>query len=213
MYFEARMVLFVPSILYVGRKDATFKISNEREDFTMKKMMSKLAKKGLDLLEKNASKKANAECMGFLYEPKVPKKLKKTLCLMLASAVTTVALFGGSVTNCFAATHNEENWQTLVTNPTSTLKSSNMCLYITPESYRWAVTSHYSSSGYGKVTLSGVNTSISILYGQGAVLTEEGYRDFKIDYRSMSGADFARLKVMMDYDSYPTQFFGYGKLL
>lgn len=179
----------------------------------MKKMISKMAKKGLALLEKNATKKANAECVGMMYEPKIPKKLKKTLCLVLVCVLMAGTLFGGNTTNYYAADHNEETWQTLVTNPTSTLKTSNMCLYITSESYRWAVTSHYTSSGYGKVTLSGVNTTISILYGQGDVLTEEGYRDFEIDYRSMSGEDFARLKVTMDYDSYPTQFTGYGKLI
>ena len=174
---------------------------------------NKVIKKGLQALEKIAEKKANSECYGIIYEPKVPKKLKQTLCLMFASVLTAVTLLGGSASNYYAAVHSEETWETLVTNPTSTLNTSNMCLYITSESYRWAVTSHYTSSGYGRVTLSGVNTTINILYGQGAVLTEEGYRDFEINYKSMAGADFARLKVTMSYDSYPTRFSGYGKLL
>ena len=43
----------------------------------MKKLLTKIAKKGLCVLEQNASKKANAECVGFMYEPKIPEKLKK----------------------------------------------------------------------------------------------------------------------------------------
>ena len=43
----------------------------------MKKLFVRATKTTLNLLEKRAEKKANAECIGFMYEPKIPKKLKK----------------------------------------------------------------------------------------------------------------------------------------
>lgn len=105
-----------------------------------------------------------------------------------------------------------DNWQTLVTSPSSTTYTDIVSLYITTETYQWGVTSHYTSSGYGKVTLNGYNAFTTILNGQGRVLTEEGTRNFVI-YMDTSGQTYAKFKITMDYDSYPTSFSGYVKII
>ena len=144
---------------------------------------------------------------------RLTKISKKTLGLVLACVLTTLTLLGGSSTNYYAADHKYETWETLVTNPTSTLKTSNLCLYIGKERYHWAVTSHYCGGGYGQVTLSEVNALIEVEEGKGKVLSQEGHRYFRITHITINNPDYARFKVIMDYDGYPTRFSGYAEAL
>ncbi|MBQ2901804.1 MAG: cyclic lactone autoinducer peptide [Agathobacter sp.] len=177
----------------------------------MKKMISKMAKKGLALLEKNATKKANAECVGMMYEPKIPKKLKKTLCLVLVCVLATGTLFGGSATNYYAAECKYEEWQTSMYSPISSTYTDLVNLYVTTETYEWAVTSYNIPNSYGEVKLNGNNCFTTILNG-GRILNTIGQRDFTIYMDITAGYDYAQFKITMGYDSYPTWFNGYVKI-
>lgn len=177
----------------------------------MKNVLRKVAKRGLNVLEKNAVKKANSECVGFMYEPKVPKKLKKMLCLTLVCMLTMVTVLAGEPTKYQAAEHTYKEWQTIMVSPASSTYSSYVNLYISDEIYQWAVTSYSVPNSYGKVTLNGSNCDTTILNG-GRSLTCVGSRDFTIDIDLTAGYQYAQFKVEMDYDGYPSWFKGYIKI-
>ena len=179
----------------------------------MKNLLTKIAKKGLCVLEKNASKKANAECVGFMYEPKIPKKLKKMLCLGLACVLTTVTLLGGSAGKYYAANYVE--WQTMKTSPISTLDTDITKLYYDEDkTYRWAVTSCQVPSGYGQVTLNGNNVTVQMKYNYNHALNAVGYKDYTVsNFSGDSNNYYAICTIIMGYDSYPTMFSGYAKIL
>lgn len=168
--------------------------------------------KGLELLEKIAEKKANSECYGILYEPKVPKKLKKTLCLTLACMLTAVTVLAGGPTKYQAAEHTYKDWQTIMGSPASSTYVTSVSLYITTEPYQWAVTSYSVPNSYGKVTLNGYNCFTTILNG-GRELSSVGSRNFTIYMDMTAGYAYAQFKVTMDYDGYPSWFKGYIKIL
>lgn len=177
----------------------------------MKKVLSKVAKKGLNALEKNAFKKANAECVGFMHEPKILKKLKKTLCLVLVCVLTTATLLGGSASKYYAADYTYAEWSIIKGSPVNSTYTDIVSLYITSEPYQWAVTSYNIPNGYGEVKLNGYNCFTTILDG-GRVLTGIGTRNFTI-YMDTTDQVYAKFKITMGYDSYPTWFNGYVKIL
>lgn len=178
----------------------------------MKNLLSGVAKRGLDVLEKTATKKAEKECPGFLYEPKVPKKLKKTLCLALAGLLTAVTVLAGSTTNYYAADYLKAPWQTYARSSTLKHDTEIVSLYITTETYRWSVLSCSVPNGYGKVTLNGYNAFTTILNGENRELTQEGSRDFVI-FMDTTGQTYAQFKITMSYVDYPTVFVGFIEIL
>lgn len=211
LYFKASIMLFMPDALNAFWESANVKLSI-RGGFSMKETMkNKVIKRGLGVLEKIAEKKANSECFGIIYEPKVPKKLKKTLCLVLACVFTMVTLFGGSVSKFYAAEHLNVEWQTSMYSPINSTYTDLVSLYITDETYQWGVTSYNIPNSFGKVRLDGSNCSVTTING-GQTLTTIGTRDFTIEIDTTAGYKFAQFLITMSYDSYPTWFEGYVKI-
>ena len=147
-----------------------------------------------------------------MYEPKMPKKLKKTLCLALACILTAVTVLAGSTINCYAADYLKAPWQTAARSSTFIHDTEIVSLYITTETYRWSVLSCSVPDGYGKVKLNGYNAFTTILNGENRELTQEGSRDFVI-YMDTTGQTYAQFKVTMSYVGYPTVYVGFIEIL
>ena len=174
------------------------------------KVKHKLSKKGLKFLERNAERKANAECSGFFYEQKVPNKLKKTITMGLVCVLTVVGVLAGSVGTYKADNYGYRTWSIMVASPASSNYVDYVELYNSPrENYKWAVTAFKIPSGYGKVDLSSRDCTITMNAGNN-VLTSIASKTFKV-----SGAtnDYVTFQIKMSYDSYPTSFSGYVQLL
>lgn len=175
----------------------------------MKSLLSYVVKKEFNILEKKAEK--NSECLDFLCEPKVPKKLKKTFSLALACILTAATVLAGSTVKCLAAEHENEVWATYATSPGNTKNSNTVFMYISDKQYTWAVTSASAASGYGYVTLSGVNNTLRMVSGNQS-LTQVGSKKFTISNVNTSSYMYAAFDVTMRYESYPTTFSGYIKI-
>lgn len=179
-----------------------------------KNLINKLTEKGLTMLERRAEKKANAECLCFIYEPKVPKKLKKTICMGLACLLTVVTVLVGSSGNYYAAdSYSYRSWSTVAAYSGGPATSTTVSMYNTNERYQWTVTSHSVPSGYGCVKLTGVNNKVVMVSGTN-MLTDEGSKQFKRTNPVVTAANpYMRFKITMDYDSYTTVFSGNIKIL
>ena len=179
----------------------------------MKKIVETVSKKALSILEKRAEKKANAECIGFMYEPKIPKKLKKNVCILLACVLAVSGVLVGSADFYKAdVQYYNESWQTIASNPGYVDVDDTVLMYYSPaQTYEWAVTSYTASSGFGMVTLSSTNMNITMVNGTNR-LTQVGARQFKV-VRSSSVNDYAVIRITMDYDNYVTAYSGYVKIL
>ena len=178
----------------------------------MGNLLKTLTKKGLNVLEKRAEKKANAECVGLMYEPKVPKKLKKTICRGLACILAIGGVLVGSAEMYRAEDYNYRSWTTRATNPADIYRIKTVSLYDTLEQYEWAVTSHSVPSGYGCVTLTGENNTIEMLSGFN-MLTEEGVKRFKRTNPDTSSTPYMRFRLTLSCDSYTSIYNGYIKIL
>ena len=137
---------------------------------------------------------------------------------MLVSILTAVTLFG-RCTSAFWARETEldyeyELWNTYVTNPNNKKEIDYVTLYISYDTYRWAVTSYRSDSGYGSVRLDGYNCTIQINGTGSNVLTGNGYRDFVTTYVDTQDR-YSTFRVLMDYDNayVTTTYSGYVELL
>ena len=179
----------------------------------MKTLIAKLTQKGLVLLEKRAEKKAHSECLGIVYEPKIPKKLKKNICMLLACVLAVSGVLVGSADLYKAdVQYYNESWQTIASNPGYVDVDDTVLMYYSPaQTYEWAVTSYTASSGFGMVTLSSTNMNITMVNGTNR-LTQVGARQFKV-VRSSSVNDYAVIRITMDYDNYVTAYSGYVKIL
>ena len=179
----------------------------------MEKTLKNVMKKGLDMLEKRAERKANAECLGWIYEPKVPKKLKKTVCMGLACVTAIATILVGNPQNYKADSFSYREWDIMMTSPGSGAQYRDKSMYATTEKYEWAVTSCYSASGYGLVSLEGLNCTIEMLDGEGiAALTTKGEKEF-VQYNKVSTDTYVRFRVYLSFDSYVTHYSGYIDIL
>lgn len=135
-----------------------------------KRMITNLTRKGLHLLERRAEKKANAECFGLVYEPKIPNKLKRNIAKGLACALAITGVLASSVGTYKADSYNNRSWTTYRINVANGSRTSMVYLYNTklPEYYEWAVTSMNVSGGYGYVELSGINNDVIMRNSSGA---------------------------------------------
>ena len=208
-------MLFVPKGLNVFGVSASVKLSITKEVFSMKdNVKNKVIKKGLQALEKIAEKKANSECYGIIYEPKVPKKLKKTLCLMLASVITAGTLFGGSVSNYYAQDYEYAQWTTIRINPSTSGGSGLTELYVTTrEQYKWAVTDYEDPGKDAFVRLDGVNVSLRFVNTTSNTLNKVGSKLFTIyNIRTTEAIPYAQFNTALTCYSYITRFTGYTKI-
>ena len=175
-------------------------------------VLSNLAKGGLKVLERQAEKKANAECRGYLYEPKVPTKLKKTITMGLVCVLTVVGVLAGSANTYKAENFKYKNWSTSMYSPASSTYADTQRLYYSPdEDYRWAVTSFGTPSGYGQVTLSSRNVNFKMHLGN-KILNTVASKDFNVTGWKNSAGDYATFTITMNYDTYSTWFKGYVKI-
>lgn len=178
-----------------------------------KELIKNLSRKGLRGLERTAEKKASKECSGFLYEPKLPQKLRKTVTMALVAMLTVVSILAGEVTTYKAADYNYKDWSIMIASPASTTNFTTVSLYVTDENYQWAVTKYQTASGYGMVTISGLNNTVVSSAGNTS-LTQTASKKFKITNVKTTDADrYARFKISMSYDSWVTSYSGYVKIV
>lgn len=176
----------------------------------MKKILKKATQKGLSVLEKRAERKANAECMAFVYEPKIPKKLKKTLCVGLACLLAISGVLIGSADMYKAdTTYYDMSWQTRAINPGNIDDMDTVLMYHSPDqTYEWSVKSCTISTGYGMVTLSSTNVTLTMLNGLSNKLTQIGTREFNVSKTKTGSNAYVVIRITMDYDGYQTVFGG-----
>lgn len=147
-----------------------------------KNVMNYFTRKGLELLERRAEKKANAECIGMIYEPEVPKKLKKTALKGLVCMLTAASMLVGSM-GVYKASYSNCTWSTYKVNSAVGSQSYIAALYDTEETYEWAVTScNYTEYAY--VELNGVNNTVLFLDEDGEVDTSIENKLSKVGKRS-----------------------------
>ena len=179
----------------------------------MKKLFVRAIKTTLNLLEKRAEKKANAECIGFMYEPKIPKKLKKTISMGLACILAIGGILVGSVDTYEAVDYEYADWNILVTSPGSTDFEENVSLYISDRYYEWGVISASASNGYAEVILTSDNCKITMENGYSNVMTTTGAKRFKISNIDTSSSYYAEFNIELDFETYVTHFTGYVKIV
>ncbi|MBR4027563.1 MAG: cyclic lactone autoinducer peptide [Lachnospiraceae bacterium] len=173
----------------------------------------RLTQKGLQVLEKRAEKKANAECSGFIYEPKVPSKLKKNVVRGLVCAVTAVSVLAGSVGTYKADIHKYSEWNIIKINQSSGSTTDLVQLYNSNKTYEWAVTSYETASGYGQVSLRSTNCTVNMVSGNN-VLTTVGKKRFTVSNPNITDSNpYLNFVINMSYDSYVTRFTGYMKII
>ena len=176
----------------------------------MKEILKKVTGKGLIMLEKRAERKANAECMGFVYEPKVPKKLKKTVCMGLACVMAIVGVLASSVGMYEAAVDYEcDSWNIMVTSPGTTDREEDITLYLSDKYYNWKVSAASNGSGgYGYVYLDGVNNTVVMKDGLENKMNDTGNKYFYITNIDISSSLYAKFKITAYVETYVTHYTG-----
>lgn len=178
----------------------------------MRKSNNKLVTKGLAFLENVAKRKANARCLGMLYEPKVPKRLsasKRVLSLALAVLIAASCVMSGGVEKFYAADKSNVYWDVSMASPMSS-NTTRASAFRSKEDYMWKVETLSSPSGYATVTLTALNGTLTMNAGYSNQLSGVGSKTFKVSEFNNSYSDtYAVFQLKLSYDAIPTMAHGY----
>lgn len=147
---------------------------------------------------------------------KIPKKLKKMLCLGLACVLTTVTLLGGSAGKYYAANYSYATWTTIRINEQTGDSSRVVELYASPrEQYEWSVTEIVDPGSNASVRIYGVNISLEFANSGDDILNKvpDYGKTFTINnVRTTEETPYALFDISMTCYAYVTRFSGYVKI-